>query len=120
MRLGNDTITVRKPTVVTDTRDNTTVKHFNPPLTETPQQGCSVQPFLPATKLQFEVIAERLYSKSTWRVYAPSTTLTRGIEPEDEIEFLGVVYAVFGHVGEWRDQAGRPDHVEFIIEKREG
>lgn len=120
MRLGGDTIIVRKPTIVNDTMDNTTVRHFNPPASQTPQRGCSVQPFLPATKLQFEIIAERLFSKSTWRVYAPSTTLTRGIAPDDEIEFGGVVYAVFGHVGHWRDQAGRHDHVEFIMELREG
>lgn len=118
--VGNHTIYVRKPTIVIDPVDNTTIEHFNPPSSVTAVKGCDVQPFLLAEKLQHEITSERLYSRSTKRVYAPSSVVTLGIRPEDEIEFKGQVFEVFGHVGGWDDLNGLPDHVSFIIMLREG
>lgn len=117
--LGNDTITILKPTFVTDTVDNTGYWDFSNP-TEITVENCSVQPFLPSDKLQFEITSERDYSRATWRLYAPSTSDTRNIDPHDRISFEGVEYEVFGRVGTWRRFSGANHHVQIILQRRTG
>ena len=117
--LGNDTITLLKPTATTDTRDNTLYWSFTSP-TEVVVNGCSVQPFLPSDKLQFEVTIDRDYSRSTWRVYAPPTTDVMAVKAHDRISFAGDEYEVFGNPGTWRNRHGVLHHVQIIIQVRLG
>lgn len=117
--LGNDTITILKPTLITDAVDNTSYWDFSNP-TEITVENCSVQPFLPADKLAYEETRERDYSRSIWVVYAPSTEDTRGILPHDRVRFLGEVYEVFGEVGAWRRFHAKPHHVQIMLQRREG
>ena len=118
-RLGHDTITILKPAVEVDADDNSQYLDYGNP-TEIEVRFCSVQPFLPADKLQFEITADRDYARATWVVFAPSTEDTRAIEPRDRIEFQGRVYEVFGEVGAWRRFNGANHHVQIILQTREG
>ena len=117
--LGHDTITVLKPTITTDTVDNAQMIDFDSP-TEVVVAGCSVQPFLPADKLQYENTSERDFARATWVVYAPHNAVTLAIAPRDRISFLGRVYEVYGEVGAWRRRSGQPHHVQIILMTREG
>lgn len=118
--LGRDTVTLITPAVQTDPVDNTTWYDYGVAATRTDIKNCSVQPFLLAEKLQFEITAERTFARSTLRVFAPSTALTRNIQPNDRVIFDGLTYEVFGHVGRWSNIGSQPDHVAFIIMLREG
>lgn len=117
--LGNDTIYIQTPTLVVDDADNTTYYDFEDP-TEVEVPFCSVQPFKPSDKLQFEITAERDYARATWRVYAPPTAEVMALEPHDRIRFDGRVYEVYGEVGLWRRLNGVRHHVQIILQTREG
>lgn len=117
--LGNDTITLLQPELDTDSVDGGTVFDWDN-ATETEIDGCSVQPFLPADKLQFEITSDRDYARATWVVFAPSNSTTRGIRPHDRILFLEREYEVFGEIGAWRRLDGSTHHVQIILQTREG
>lgn len=116
-RLGNDTIYIQRATTNTDTVDNTQYYTFGD---EIEVKYCSVQPFLPSDKLQYEVTAERDYARSTWRVYAPPTDDILALRPRDRVRFETRVYEVFGEVGAWRDRSGTRHHAQIILQTREG
>lgn len=117
--LGNDTITLKVPTEVLNTRDNSTyIDHDNTTLVVVPK--CNVQPFLIAEKLQEEVTVERDYARTTWRVWAPSTPEVLALQKHDRVEFEGVEYEVYGFLGSWRRLTGANHHTQFIMELRSG
>lgn len=115
--LGKDTIYIQRSTRTTDTVDNTQYDTFS---AEIEVKFCSVQPFLPADKLQFEITAEREYARATWVVFAPSTADTRALRPRDRVRFGSRVYEVYGEVGSWRRMNGMNHHVQIILQTREG
>ncbi len=117
--LGSDVITILKPVSVTDVVDNSRQLTWVSP-TELEVRQCSVQPFLPSDKLQFEITSERDYARATWVVFAPSTAVTRALKPHDRIKFEDRVYEVYGEVGSWRRFNGSPHHVQIILQTREG
>lgn len=117
--LGNDTITLVKPTIIVDPVDNTEVISFDT-TTEIVVRRCMIEPFLLSEKLQEEITGERDFVRSTWRVWAPATADVLALSHHDRIIHQGQEYEVFGHLGVWRDFAGRNHHVQFIIELREG
>lgn len=117
--LGNDTVTILKPDVVVDSVDNTTYFDFDN-ATEIVVEECSIQPFLLAAQLQFEVTGERDYARTTWRLYAPTTDDTLAIEPHDRIRFDGQDYEIYGIGGSWRRLMGTSHHMQFVLQQRRG
>lgn len=117
--LGNDTITIVKPTLSLDTVGNATVIDFENP-TLIVIRKCAFEPFLLAEKLQFEDVRDRSYSRSTWRVWIPPTDDALAIEPHDRIRFDGVEYELFGHIGIWKDFNGKIEHVQLVVQLRTG
>ena len=117
--LGQETITIVKPTVTVDTVDNTTYLDWDN-VTTVDVKKCSFQPFLPSDKLQFEETRDRDYARSTWRIYAPYVDSVLALKPHDRIRHLGLEYEVYGHIGTWRDMRGNPHHVQIIVQQREG
>lgn len=115
--LGNDTITIVKPTVTVDPSDNTTILGFSPPDEEIVVPRCMVQPYVAA---QVEDVINRDFVRATWRVWAPITDDVLSIEPHDRIVFQEQEYEIFGVVGTWRFFSGTQRHAQFTIQLRKG
>lgn len=115
--IGSETIVIQRAPWITNPRDGTRRRDWANPVNTT-VEGCSVQPFLLAEKLNFEVNAEREYARTGMRVWAPAGSL----EPEssDRIQWRGRTYEVFGHASPWYDLEGQEDHVAFVMQLREG
>lgn len=74
--------------------------------------GCAVQPLMVAeSPLDQAFIAQRL------QVLAPPGV---DLVATDRIVYAEVTYEVDGGAQHWRDQAGRPDHVELVIKRLAG
>lgn len=120
MVLGNDTIIIYEPTTGTDA-DGSETRSYVLDATNTDSAttvtGCSVQPFLLADKLQVEENRDRAYASTSYRVFAPPGTV---VTSDSWVEFQGVIYEAFGFPGPWRDLAGFPHHVEFLMKLRRG
>lgn len=118
--LGSETITILKPTVTTDSRDNTEILSFSPPAASIEVKGCNVQPFLISAVLQQEVTGERDYARATWRVWAPAEDEVLELDPHDRILFKGLEYELFGFPYPWSHLNGAVRHVQFVMQIRQG
>lgn len=119
--LGDETVEIWRPATLTDPdgsrRRPLKLDTANATLIAS-IDSCSVQPFLMAEKLQVEYSLEREYSQTSWRIFAPTTTVV--IEPTDWVKWRGEIYEVFGFPGVWRDSFPDLDHTEIIMRKRRG
>lgn len=114
---GRQTITILRADLIVDPVDQSEYRDW-PNATEIEIEGCSVQPFPMAEKLNFEENRDREYSQTAVRVYAPAGTR---VEPTDRALYLGEEYQVFGHEGQWYQlTSGAEHHVQFILRKMEG
>lgn len=115
--LGNDTITIRVPTIVIDPDDGTHQYIFADGATV---RNCSIQPFVMSNKLQSEVTVERESTTTYFRAYLPVNIHTLAIEYTYRIVFAGNEYEVQAVPGEWRHFSGKKSHVAFLLKRRIG
>lgn len=116
-RLGSDTITIRVPTLVSDTRDNTGYYEYED---GSVIRGCSFQPFLMTEKFQEEFTSERDATRTFYRVFVPWNTETEQITDKHRILFEGIEYEVHALRGQWRKLNGEKHHIAFLVKKRAG
>lgn len=114
--LGRDSFIRRRAQLVKNPRDNTYYRDWEN-AEDTLIEGCMIQPFRLAEKLNYEINTEREFSRTGIRIFAPAGT---SIEANDRIIYLGVEYSVFGHLGVWTNFRGEVDHVAFLARIREG
>ena len=114
--LGSATITILRAPLVRSARTGEYTRDWDS-ATSTVVAGCSVQGFLLAEKLAFEVMADREHAKGGLRVFAPAGT---DVEETDRVVYSGKTYEVFGFPAKWYGFEGDEHHVEFVIRLREG
>lgn len=115
-KLGNQTVTVLRPVITTDARDNSKYKDWVH-ATETAVDGCMLQPFLTASRMSAEDNVEREFSRMQRRLWMPAGT---DIVYTDRISYNGETYDVWGQPNRWYDFEGNEDHVELLVVLREG
>ncbi len=116
IQIGNQTIVIVKPALITDTRDNSRILSYTTGATLLTVTGCSVQP----KDVQEELTTDRDFSRSYLYVWAPHTSDTTDIQPHDHIRYLDAEYEVYGQVMPWVDLQGLTNHVKFLMMLREG
>lgn len=116
--LGNDSYTIVRAPLVADARDGTLYRDWAN-ATEILVNGAKVNPFQLAEKLQFEITAEREYSRTGMKFFGPPDEVSLP-EATDRILYKEKVYTVFGQPVMWTDFEGNDDHVEFVGQLREG
>jgi hypothetical protein len=109
--LGNDTIVRLRATLQRDPTDNTLYRDWDAPATLTIAR-CNLQTTALSDKLRRTDNAEREFSETFARVYAPPDADVVGT---DRIEFEGRVWEVMGEPMVWRTFTGRPHHLAFLI-----
>ena len=114
--LGKATIVVIRAPLVDNPRTGAKVRDWEN-ATETTVMNCNCQPFPLAEKLNFELMDNREFARSSVRVYAPAGT---EIEHTDRIRYRGDTYEVFGFPGDWQDFHEVPHHVAFVMRIRSG
>lgn len=115
--IGNETVTLKVAPLAHDARSGEFYRDWaNATLFEL--SGCSVQPFPLAEKLNYEVMDNREFARSSVRVYAPPGSQVP--EPNDRFDYRGREYEVFGFTSELVDLEGQLDHIAFIGRIREG
>lgn len=111
------TITLLRAPLVKDPRSGQFVRDWkNPAQYVIP--GCSVQAFPLAEKLNYEVLENREFARSSVRVYAPPESVVP--EPTDRFLYRGREYELFGYTAEWLDLEEELDHIAFVGRIREG
>ena len=114
--LGRDTIVSHRAPLLTDPRDGSKYRDWdNPDLITV--EGCNVQPFPLAEKLNFEDNRDREYARTAIRIFAPPGTR---FEVTDRVIFEENTYDIFGHHGTWRRFSGVERYVQVIGRVREG
>lgn len=113
---GRETVVVVRAPLVTDSRDNTQYRNWENP-TRTTVNGCGVEPFPLAEKLNFEENRGREFARSAVRIYMPPGT---DVVATDRLEWDGKTFQVLGHPGKWSRFNGREHHVAVIAQQREG
>jgi hypothetical protein len=108
---GYETVTVLDAPLVTDSRHGTQRRDWTD-ATETELSGCSVQPWTAD-----EATADREFTATHVRLFAPFGNLPYATS---RIVYDGVTYEVDGEPARWRDDAGRPDHVEASLKRLAG
>lgn len=113
--LGSDTVTLRPPTVTTDTVDNTVYYTYADGAVI---ENCNFQPFLMTEKFQEEFTLERESSRTFFRVFAPHNADTAAITEKYQIKFQGDIYEVHALIGKWRFFSGSNNHIAFLCKRR--
>lgn len=114
--LGKAVITILRAPLVLNPRTNALTRDWAN-AAEIVVNGCNCQPFPLAEKLNFELMDNREFARSSVRVYAPAGT---EIEHTDRIRYRGDVYEVFGFPGDWQDFREVEHHVAFVMRIRGG
>lgn len=115
--VGSETIELIRAPLVKDPRSGQYIRDWKNP-TEYVITGCSVQAFPLAEKLNYEVLENREFARSSVRVYAPPESVVP--EPTDRFRYRGRVYELFGFAAEWTDLEGVLDHIAYVGRIREG
>ncbi len=115
--LGNDEYVVVRAELVEDSRDGTLYRDWAN-ATRTTVTAAKVNPFQLAEKLNFEINAEREYTRTGLKFFAPPGSLMP--EATDRIEYRDKTYSVFGHPMMWTDFEGNDHHIEFVAQLKEG
>lgn len=114
---GSATVILKRAPLVKDVRSGQFIRDWaNAELFITP--GCSVQAFPLAEKLNYEVLDNREFARSSVRVYAPAGSEVP--EPTDRFDYRGREYELFGFAAEWMDLEENLDHVAYVGRIREG
>jgi len=115
-RLGAELVIVRRPDVVVDTRDNSKVLDFSSP-TDTPYEGCSVQPFRMSNKLVTEDNVGREFARQFFRFWMPPGA---DVLFTDRLLWRALEMDVWAQDGPWFDLEGNADHIQLLGLLREG
>lgn len=115
--VGNASVTLLRAPLVKDPRSGQFIRDWNNP-TEYVIPGCSVQAFPLAEKLNYEVLENREFARSSVRVYAPAESVVP--EPTDRFLYRGREYELFGFAAEWMDLEEVLDHIAYVGRIREG
>lgn len=114
--LGNDTIQIKRAPLVVEPAGNEQYRDWaNATLTTV--SHCNLQPFLPSDRLQYEVNAEREFSRAVWRLYCPPGT---DLLPSDRVIYAGEEYEVVSEAARWRRLGGQERYVGVILQRRIG
>lgn len=116
--LGEDEYTIVRAPLVSDPRDGSLYRDWDN-ATEFVVVGAKVNPFQLAEKLQFEINAEREYSRTGMKFFGPPDDEALP-QDTDRIEYNGDLYEVFGIPMMWTDFEGNADHVEFVGQLKKG
>lgn len=109
MRLGTQTVDILHPTTIVD--HGTEITDWTD-ATETPVEGCSVQPIGDE-----EILAHRDAVLAGWRAWLPPGTPITAL---DRVRHAGTVYEVVGEPQRWDDPYGGLSHVEVLLNRWEG
>lgn len=113
--LGNDTIIIRVPTIIVDSRDNTRYYTYSNGATV---KNCNFQPYLMTEKFQEEFTTERESSRTFFRVFMPAIPAVLAMGETHRIMHDSIEYEVHALPGYWRHFSGVLNHVAFLCKRR--
>lgn len=115
LRASAQLVIIRAPLLI-DSRDNTPWRDWDNAI-ETVVNGCFVQPFPLAEKLNFEENRDREFARTAVRMWVPPTT---DVTYTDRVRYNNRLYDVFGDPGLWISFDAQKQHISFIARYREG
>lgn len=108
-------VIIRAPLII-NSRDNTPWRDWDN-ASQTTVEGCMVEPFPLAEKLNFEENRDREFARTALRIWVPSGT---DITYTDRVLYNSRLYDVFGDPGFWKNFDGEVHHIAFIARYRAG
>lgn len=114
--IGSNTVQIKRAPLVIDPRDNSLYRDWGN-ATLTTVNGCMIEPFPMAEKLNIEDNRDREFSKSAVRVYCPIGT---DVVYTDRILAEDHEWQVLGHPGKWYDLKGNIKYIAVIAVIKQG